>query len=73
LPSIDVEMLEVVYPVTDCNINQSNVVVKAKNNGTLPISNIPLKYQVNGSSNIIGEYIIVLFCQAILLRLHFLI
>ena len=55
LPSIDVEMLEVVYPVTDCNINQSNVVVKAKNNGTLPISNIPLKYQVNGSSNIIGE------------------
>jgi hypothetical protein len=55
VPSQDVELLEVISPVSDCGLGDEHVTVKGKNKGTTAISNFSISYQIAGSPTVVTE------------------
>lgn len=55
VPAQDIEMLEVTSPVTACGLGVENIQVKGLNNGTNPISNFTISYQIAGNPSVVTE------------------
>ncbi|MFH0867139.1 MAG: T9SS type A sorting domain-containing protein [Bacteroidota bacterium] len=54
----DVAIKEWTYPNSDCSLSPAeNVMVKVMNYSTQPVSNIPIKYSINGGATYINETI----------------